>query len=204
MFLFFCFFFVLILDSKLTTDGNLKQLFHNQFGTQVTVERDLHVRRFVQEHVVVWDLLNLLAQHRPSLCYCSVVLRALLATLLSHWANCQEKYAKDSPASLEMTSSLIELMATGQLLPPPLSYLSEIIGHISPHEVHVLLKDVWAFMRDNVPAPSLFVSDRPNVIRDLSDYKMDPRYTERLRLIMLANISRVGHLYPRFLAPHES
>merc|ERR1740128_266886 len=172
--------------------------------TKVTVERDLHVRRFVKEHVVVWDLLNLLAQHRPALCYCSVILRALLATLLSEWANCQEKYAKDSLASLEMTSSLIELMATGQLLPPPLSYLSEIIGHISPHEVHVLLKDVWAFMRDNVPAPSLFVADRPNVVRELSDYKMDPRYTERLRLIMLANISSVGHLYPRFLAPREN
>ena len=58
-------------------------------GNQVTVERDLHVRRFVEDHPVVWDLLNLFAQTRPALCYCSVLLRALLATLLSHWANCQ-------------------------------------------------------------------------------------------------------------------
>ena len=70
------------------------------FIHQVTVERDLHVRRFVQDNVIVWDLLNLLAQNRPALCYCSVLLRALLATLLSHWANCQERQAKDSRDSL--------------------------------------------------------------------------------------------------------
>ena len=175
------------------------------FSIQVTVERDLHVRRFVQDHVVVWDLLNLLAQHRPSLCYCSVILRALLAILLSHWANCQERLARDSRDAVDMTCRLIELMATGQLLPPPLAYLSEVIAQISPHEVHILLKDVWAFIRDNVPSPALFGSDRPStdLWRDLTDYKMDPRYTERLRLIMLANIDSVGHLYPRFLAPEQ-
>ena len=159
------------------------------------------MRRFIEEHPVVWDLLNLFAQNRPSLCYCSVLLRALLATLLSHWANCQERHAQTSSAALEMTCRLLELMASGQLLPPPLSYLSEIIAHISPHEVHVLLKDLWAFMKENVPAPSLFSVDRP--WRDLCSYQMDPRYTERLRLIMLANISRVGHLYPRFLSPPQ-
>lgn len=170
------------------------------------MERDLHVRRFIQSHKVVWDLLNLLAHYRPALCYCSVLLRALLATLLSHWANCQLKQAKNSRESLEVTSRLIEVMATGQLLPPPLSYISEVIGHVSPHEVHVLLKDIWAFMRDNIPSPALFGGiDRPspNIWRDLTDYKMDPRYTERLRLIMLANIASVGRLYPRFLGPNN-
>ncbi len=114
--------------------------------------------------------------------------------------------AKDSRDAMDMTCRLIELMATGQLLPPPLSYLSEVISRVSPHEVYILLKDVWAFMRDNVPTPALFGSDRPSpaLWRDLSEYKMDPRYTERLRLIMLANIDTVGHLYPRFLAPDQS
>lgn len=155
---------------------------------------------------MVWDLLNLLAQHRPALCYCSVLLRALLAILLSHWANCQEKLAKNSRDAMDMTCRLIELMATGQLLPPPLSYLSEVIAHVSPHEVHILLKDVWAFMRDNVPTPALFGSDRPSpaLWRDLSEYRMAPCYTERLRLIMLANIDSLGHLYPRFLAPDHN
>ena len=162
------------------------------------MERDLHVRRFVEGHVVVWDLLSLLAQNRPALCYCSVLIRALLAILLSHWANCQDKVVQSSNGSLHMTCRLLELMATGQLLPPPLSYLPEILHHLSPHEVHVLLKDVWAFMRDNVPAPSLFVDSS---WRDWSMFKMDARYTERLRLIMLANIANVGHLYPRFLGP---
>ena len=172
----------------------------------MTVERDLQIRRFVEDHTVVWDLLNLFAQNRPSLCHCSVLLRALLGTLLSHWANCQERHARDSSNALMQTCRLLELMAIGQLLPPPLSYLSEIMAHISPHEVHVLLKDIWAFMKDNVPAPSLFPAGDRGLSggqsgRDLSSYKIDPRYTERLRLIMLANISRVGHLYPRFLAP---
>ena len=138
------------------------------------MERDLHIRRFTQDHAVVWDLLNLMAQHRPALCYCSVLLRALLATLLSYWANCQDKQAKESRDALDMTCRLIELMATGQLLPPPLAYLSEVLAHVSPHEVHILLKDVWAFMRDNVPTPALFGSDRPSAAlwRDLSDYRM--------------------------------
>jgi len=47
----------------------------------------------------------------------------------------QERHASSSGNALQQTCRLLELMATGQLLPPPLSYLSEIIGHISPHEV---------------------------------------------------------------------
>ena len=42
---------------------------------QVTMERDLCITRTLTLHPVLWKLLELLANKRPSLSYCSVIVR---------------------------------------------------------------------------------------------------------------------------------
>ena len=57
--------------------------------SKVQVERDLLIRRAFEDHSYLWDLLELVANYCPSLCYCSVLLRALMATLMAYWTSCQ-------------------------------------------------------------------------------------------------------------------
>jgi integrator complex subunit 5 len=53
--------------------------------TKVTMERDLQIRRSFKNIPILWSILGLIATYRPSLCYCSVLLRALCATVLHQW-----------------------------------------------------------------------------------------------------------------------
>ena len=50
---------------------------------KVTIERDLSISRVLARHPITWTLL---ARTRPALCYCSVLVRAVLAVLISHWS----------------------------------------------------------------------------------------------------------------------
>jgi integrator complex subunit 5 len=47
--------------------------------SRVTVERDLKICITLNDHPILWKILWGLAEARPSLCYCSVLLRAGLA-----------------------------------------------------------------------------------------------------------------------------
>jgi hypothetical protein len=46
---------------------------------RVTVERDLQICNTLKDHPILWKILWGLAEARPALCYCSVLLRAALA-----------------------------------------------------------------------------------------------------------------------------
>lgn len=46
------------------------------------MERDLHICAKLKSMPVIWSLLQAIASYRPALCYCSVILRAVAATLL--------------------------------------------------------------------------------------------------------------------------
>jgi len=48
-------------------------------------------------------------------------------------------------------------MKIGQLIPSPLCFIGEILEELKSSEVLFLLKDVWAHMKVNVPAPTGFV-----------------------------------------------
>ena len=52
---------------------------------KVTIERDLVISKRFEEHPVLWKVLAGLAEARPALCYCSVLLRALMAVQMNHW-----------------------------------------------------------------------------------------------------------------------
>ena len=92
--------------------------------TKVTVERDLQIRRTFRDVPVLWTLLELTARHRPALAYCSVLLRAIAATVMANW--------NTSDGML-----LANVMALGQLLPPPLHCLRDVLPILTPHQVRI-------------------------------------------------------------------
>lgn len=132
--------------------------------TKVTMERDLQIRRTFRNAPILWAILALVAAYRPALCFTSVLLRALCASVLHQWrAKTVDRYqiASGTNAELyEVTRKLLEVMAMGQLLPPPLSLLPTVIEHLDAPEIAVVLKEcIWNYMKDNVPAPVLFGVD---------------------------------------------
>lgn len=175
---------------------------------KVTIERDLRIQATFEEHPVLWAVLRLVASVRPSLCYCSVLLRALMAVATTHWRNCQHGAAADSPPPLlASTRALLQVMSLGQLLPPALDGLGDLLPLLSPREVCCLLGDVWHYMRTHVPSPALFAPRGPSgeLWRDFSKAAGggDLRYMERLRAILINNIHVCGPLFQRFFSVTE-
>lgn len=124
---------------------------------KITMERDLHIRRTFKNAPILWSILALIASHRPSLCYASVLLRAICATLLHQWrakSVLHNQSVENNPELFQVTKNLLEIMAMGQLLCGPLAYLHVVIEHFEPFEIVVVLKEcVWNFMKENVPSP---------------------------------------------------
>jgi hypothetical protein len=100
----------------------------------VTVERDLHIWRLFDDFPLIWHLMSLVATYHPARCYCSVLLRALTATFLAQWGSAAQR-TQHNDRLLTTTTQVLELMALGQLLPPPLSSLRDVIPHLKPQEV---------------------------------------------------------------------
>ncbi|XP_032872955.1 integrator complex subunit 5, partial [Amblyraja radiata] len=121
-----------------------------------TVERDLQIWGRFQENPLLFGLLRLVALGPPALCYCSVLLRGVLATLLSHWDASRHRLSTASPRHLHASCQLLACMAEGQLLPPALGSMHEIFHLLTPFEVWLLLLGVWAYLRANGPLPQKF------------------------------------------------
>lgn len=120
---------------------------------KVTIERDLHIRRLFNDIPLLWDLMFMLSKYPPSLCFCSVLLRALTATLLHQWNSLGNRGASLSVSVKEQahldslaaqTIQLIDLMALGQLLPRPLSNIRDIITALTPNEVSLTCKNYFS------------------------------------------------------------
>lgn len=169
--------------------------------SKVTIERDLHIRRLFTKLPVLWELTSFIASYRPVLCYCSVLLRALTATLLHQWnsVGCQSNTA-DTPnykLLLETTIKVLDLMSAGQLLPPPLSNMRNVFQELKPHEIVQLLRDcLWNYIRDHVPSPALFSCDSSGLHwRDPTTARPPPLYSDSLRIIIQNNIDKLGDQY---------
>ena len=106
---------------------------------KVTIERDLSISRLVSRHPLVWTLLSSLASARPSLCYCSVIVRAVVAVLISHWSSHVTSSLTNHPDQLETTVKVLELMAVGQFIPPQLAITPSIIQILDPFQLHCIL-----------------------------------------------------------------
>ncbi|KAJ8246952.1 hypothetical protein GJAV_G00257120 [Gymnothorax javanicus] len=167
---------------------------------RTTVERDIHIRRCFERNPVLFHLLSVVAAGRPALCYCSAVLRGLLATLLAHWESSREPAALDSPWHLQASCLLVACMGEGQLLPPVLSNVHEIFPHLTPFEVRLLLLAVWEYMRGNSPMPQKFTfsAEKGLFYRDFSRDGDLSRYLAPVYSVLHKNIDRLGHLSWRF------
>lgn len=178
---------------------------------KVTIERDLQIRRSFKHSPILWPLLSLLAVHRPALCFSSVLLRALCATVMHQWrARSVEKPFSGQvkhPDLMYVTEKLLELMALGQLLPPPLNHLHHVIGQLDPVEVPTVLRDcVWNYMKDNVPSPALFECHPSTglVWRNPVAARPPTQYTDTLRRIMLKKLTTLGSVYHQmFVLPDQ-
>lgn len=164
--------------------------------SKVTIERDLHIRRLFTKSPILWELLGFMGAYRPVLCYCSVLLRALTATLLHQWSSCAGAGAKGLQ---ETTTKLVELVSLGQMLPRPLASVRDVLPVLRPHEVVQLLRDcLWGYLqdRDHVPSPALFARDQTGLHwRDPTTNRPQPAYCDTLRIIMQANIDKLGDQY---------
>lgn len=167
---------------------------------RTTVERDIHIRRCFEAHPVIFPLLHVVAAGRPALCYCSAVLRGLLATLLAHWEASREASAVDSPWHLQASCLLVSCMGEGQLLPPVLANVHEAFPYLTPFEVRLLLLAVWEYVRGNGPMPQKFVfsSEKGLFCRDFSRDGDVARYVAPIHSVLHKNIDRLGHLCWRF------
>jgi integrator complex subunit 5 len=100
------------------------------------MERDLCIRRAFDSTPLLWTLLKFMAVHRPALCYCSVLLRAITASLIAQWSSTSQGRSLLPDVQLVRTSvTLFEILALGQLLPTPLSGIRDIVQHLQPQHV---------------------------------------------------------------------
>ena len=112
--------------------------------SKVTIERDLFIRRMFTNVPVLWDLLSFVAVYRPALCYCSVLMRALTATLIHQWKSTGEQsksnFTDNYKSLMTTTVKVIDVMALGQLLPPPLCSIRDVLPSLKCFEVSRSLK----------------------------------------------------------------
>lgn len=169
---------------------------------KVTIERDLTISKRFDDHPVLWRILAGLAESRPALCYCSVLLRALMAVQMNHWQASVARRASDNPRQLETTKRILELMSVGQFLPHPLDSVSDVLGNFHAFHVHCVLVDIWNYMRDNVPSPVAYSSSAAatgyKMFREFDNYKNYKQYCERLRLIMIQHLPKISAEFKRF------
>lgn len=175
--------------------------------TKVTIERDVHIYHTITTKPILWTILGILAGHRPALCYCSVLLRAVCACLINHWGavNHTKGKSKDNQQLLDDTVKLLNTMSLGQLLPKPLDVLGIIVPELTPQQILIVLRDcVWTYTRDHIPAPALFLRNNiGGMWRDTTTVTVPKPYSDSLRLTMIENISQFGDLYARLFTNNK-
>ncbi|XP_058812921.1 integrator complex subunit 5 [Topomyia yanbarensis] len=174
--------------------------------TKVTMERDLQIRRMFRTCPILWSILGLIACYRPALCYSSVLLRALCASALHQWRSKSAETMNGQKTELMyVTTKLLELLALGQLLPPPLSYLHIVLPYLDANEIIYVLKEcIWNYLKDHVPSPVLFVCDPTGFHwRDPATSRPPPQYTNPLRHTMQRKLDVLGHLYQQMFFEPE-
>jgi hypothetical protein len=77
----------------------------------------------------------------------------LIFPQMYHWQSSLSTTAADSPVQLATTRKILQVMAIGQFIPPPLDGVSEVLDILHPFHLHCILVDIWNYVRDNVPSP---------------------------------------------------
>lgn len=193
-------FAALLLVEYLSTDVMYNGLpWPEEEFTKVTIERDLQIRRSFKDKPILWSILGLISTCRPSICLCSVLLRALCASVLHQWRakSVENVINHKSDDLMFVTVELLKLLSLSQMLPPPLDYLYIVVQKLDPTEIAYVLREcVWNFMREYVPSPILFGCDTLGLHwRDPSVARPPPQFIDPLRHTMQKNIKKFGTLF---------
>eukprot|EP00088_Acartia_fossae_P015075 TRINITY_DN1817_c0_g1_i3.p1 TRINITY_DN1817_c0_g1~~TRINITY_DN1817_c0_g1_i3.p1 ORF type:complete len:989 (+),score=197.31 TRINITY_DN1817_c0_g1_i3:38-3004(+) len=164
---------------------------------KVTMERDLDITRTLESNPILWNLLDLLARHKPALSYCSVLVRGVMSVCISHWQSTAASRLANYPAQISLTQRVITLMGVGQFIPGHLALVAQVIHILDPAQLNCILVDMWNYMRSNVPGPSSYsvCHETGQVYRNFGTYSDFKPYCDRLRMVMLANLEKVADLF---------
>ncbi|ELT95971.1 hypothetical protein CAPTEDRAFT_186694 [Capitella teleta] len=156
---------------------------------KVTIERDLSIKHEFDVNPVLWNIMEFISEGPGAMCYCSVLLRSVLATVIRYVEGSREKSFKSCSQHLRTTSMIIDFMRKGQMIPSPIQHTVELLPHLSPYEVYLLLINLWKYVKENPPVPI----SRMNV-----EIMCPPKYLEVIRSILHSHVDSLGHLYPLF------
>jgi len=159
---------------------------------KVTMERDLQITRMLENHPILWTLMEMLARHKPALSYCSVLVRGVMCVCISHWQSTATSHLTNFPHQVELTRRVVTLMGIAQFIPGHLAILANILDMLEPGQLNCILVDIWNFMKVNVPGPSSYAVGQNRNFGPYSDFKP---YCDRLRMVMLANLEKVSDLF---------
>src|SRR5690606_20272157 len=106
------------------------------------------------------------------------------------------------------TVRLMQILAKAAWIPPPLAFAGDIFGEITPKEVMGILMNVWDFIKDFPPTPSVYVIksssssdsnnnksniDRPSSLawdRDFGESDVVEPYIAYLKVVLSNNLDK--------------
>ncbi|XP_033108290.1 integrator complex subunit 5-like [Anneissia japonica] len=160
---------------------------------------DLEIRCKFDNNPILWELMDMVSSDCIAMCHCSPLLYSTLSTVINYWDTTRVSKAKEAPCELQASCNIIKYLSKAQLLAQPFCYIGEILEHLDPHEVFVLLSIVWANMKENPPSDANYVqisTDQP--LTRKTPLVCNPKHVETLRSILHQNIDIFGHLFSRF------
>ncbi|XP_078481109.1 integrator complex subunit 5-like [Ciona intestinalis] len=183
------------LATAVTLDGDMEwPVCHMR---KFTIERDLKVFHFMDEHPFAWSLLQLIAHNHRALWNITPLIRSCMSVLISHFESSRESEVCPTD-SLHYLSAvrIVEILGKGQIIPPPLSYCAEIFCLISPYEVYILLVILWNFIKEHPPPSD---AEHLSSGRDFNKEKLNMQpYLATLHTVIHANITKLGPSAAKF------
>lgn len=170
-----------------------------------TVERDIKIKKQFDSSPFLWEILSLISNEWPAMYHCIVLVQSLLASCLTYWEVDRKTSAAFSPAQLEMTLKVLQLVKKAGWLPEPWCNVGDILHHLTPHEVYQLLSGIWSFCRETNLSPMRF-TEKDHLGRPSAAFSQDQlRNLFRLyRRIFLDNMGSLGVFFKRFFEPGRS
>lgn len=163
-----------------------KQCWPNDDALRIINERNLAILRRFEQVPPLWDLYELIGEHR-CLASCMVLVKALLASHLALWASATTNSAQDRLIS---TSRLIPPLAKSHLIPEAFGLAVDVFPYLTPSEVYAVISDIWQYLKDTQTTGAIISRED------------ERNYLHRLRLFMCQH--KPGSLYVRIFEKHKS
>jgi integrator complex subunit 5 len=151
-----------------------------------TLEKDLMVKRYFQDHPVLWQLLLMAAPVSGALSMCRPVIASLLASQVSFWKHCRHRLTKQAESELQATISTVQAITQAGWLPSQAESLPHWLSFLTPDETCRLLLAVMQHIR---------CSEQIGNSHKKSNGAFDA-LLDTVRNVLQANIGKLGYLYP--------